>query len=209
MGRLIDDKDRAAVKRLHAKGQTRNDIARAIKRSPSTVSKIAGQFEPPLTFDRAPQVKAATSVRTADLAARRAALALQDDAELDLVPPSSAHSRRPYRVVLQLPRRLFRAQDEELEARQDTPHGGPPVIDGHGRCALGRKPDGVPQDSRGFQFPGCRGCQQWRPARLQVPGPCCKSARPPTLRHQLQGGPMPQKARTSEPRPSGSCPPST
>ncbi|MCX5266075.1 helix-turn-helix domain-containing protein [Streptomyces sp. NBC_00199] len=83
MARPIDDKDRRAVKRLHAAGKSRNDIARAIKRSASTVSKIAGQFDPPLTFDRAPQVEAATAVRKADLAARRAAFAerLQDIAE--------------------------------------------------------------------------------------------------------------------------------
>ncbi|MYV48176.1 helix-turn-helix domain-containing protein [Streptomyces sp. SID2888] len=83
MGRPIDDSDRAAVKRLHAKGKSRNDIARAIKRSPSTVSKIAANLDPPLTFDRAPQVEAATAVRKADLAARRTAFAerLQDIAE--------------------------------------------------------------------------------------------------------------------------------
>ncbi|MFF0001305.1 helix-turn-helix domain-containing protein [Streptomyces avermitilis] len=83
MARPVDDRDREQVRQLHAKGQSRNDIARAIKRSPSTVSKIAGQFDPPLSFDRAPQVEAATRVRTADLAARRAALALalQADAE--------------------------------------------------------------------------------------------------------------------------------
>ncbi|QKN87528.1 helix-turn-helix DNA binding domain protein [Streptomyces phage HFrancette] len=75
VARPIDDKDRAAVKRLHAKGKSRNDIARAIKRSPSTVSKIANGFDPPLTFDRAP-VEAATAARKADLAARRATLAL-------------------------------------------------------------------------------------------------------------------------------------
>ncbi|WP_157846696.1 helix-turn-helix domain-containing protein, partial [Kitasatospora aureofaciens] len=34
--RPLTAKDRAAVKRLHAKGMSRNDIARAIKRSPST-----------------------------------------------------------------------------------------------------------------------------------------------------------------------------
>lgn len=83
MARLIDDADRAAVRRLHAEGKSRNDIARAIKRSASTVSKIAGQFDPPLTFDRAPQVAAATQARKADLSARRAAFAerLQDIAE--------------------------------------------------------------------------------------------------------------------------------
>ncbi|MFF5142538.1 helix-turn-helix domain-containing protein [Streptomyces sp. NPDC013157] len=83
MGRPIDDDDRRRVRELHAAGKSRNDIARAIKRSPSTVSKIAGSFEPPLTFDRAAEVAAATAVRTADLADRRAslALALQADAE--------------------------------------------------------------------------------------------------------------------------------
>ncbi|MFD7994538.1 helix-turn-helix domain-containing protein [Streptomyces mexicanus] len=81
MARPIDDKDRAAVKRLHAKGKSRNDIARAIGRSPSTVSKIATALG--LSFDRAAEVETATNVRKADLAARRAAFAerLQDIAE--------------------------------------------------------------------------------------------------------------------------------
>ncbi|MGW4727655.1 helix-turn-helix domain-containing protein [Streptomyces shenzhenensis] len=83
MARPITDDDRQRVRELHAQDKSRNEIARAIGRSPSTVSKIAGQFDPPLSFDRAPQVEAATRVRTADLAARRAALALalQEDAE--------------------------------------------------------------------------------------------------------------------------------
>ncbi|MEU0454047.1 helix-turn-helix domain-containing protein [Streptomyces sp. NPDC006129] len=83
MARPITDADRRKVRELHAAGKSRNQIARQINRSPSTVSKIAGSFEPPLLFDRAEQVEAATRVRTADLAARRAALALdlQGDAE--------------------------------------------------------------------------------------------------------------------------------
>ncbi|AFU62195.1 helix-turn-helix DNA binding protein [Streptomyces phage SV1] len=83
MARPITDADRRQVRELHAAGKSRNDIARTLDRSPSTVSKIAAQCEPPLTFDRAEQVEAATRVRTADLAARRAALALdlQTDAE--------------------------------------------------------------------------------------------------------------------------------
>ncbi|MFE7782050.1 helix-turn-helix domain-containing protein [Streptomyces nigrescens] len=83
MARPITDKDRAAVRRLHAQGKTRNEIARELKRSPSTVSKVAAAFEPPLTFDRAGEVAVATEVRRADLAARRAQLAAQlhDDAE--------------------------------------------------------------------------------------------------------------------------------
>ncbi|MCG7524929.1 helix-turn-helix domain-containing protein [Streptomyces sp. OfavH-34-F] len=81
--RPITDADRRQVRELHAAGKSRNEIARALGRSPSTVSKIAGQVDPPLAFDRAEQVEAATRVRTADLAARRAALALalQTDAE--------------------------------------------------------------------------------------------------------------------------------
>ncbi|MFF5501250.1 helix-turn-helix domain-containing protein [Streptomyces roseolus] len=83
MARPITDADRRQVRELHAARKSRNEIARILGRSPSTVSKIAAQCEPPLTFDRAEQVEAATRVRTADLAARRAALALdlQGDAE--------------------------------------------------------------------------------------------------------------------------------
>ncbi|MFJ3867898.1 helix-turn-helix domain-containing protein [Streptomyces nigra] len=81
MARPIDAKDRAAVKRLHKQGKSRNDIARAIKRSPSTVSKIAGELG--LTFERGPEVVAATEARRIDLAARRVTLAeaLHQDAE--------------------------------------------------------------------------------------------------------------------------------
>ncbi|ALM38221.1 helix-turn-helix domain-containing protein [Streptomyces sp. FR-008] len=83
MARPITDADRRRVRELHAQNKSRNEIARELGRSPSTVSKIAAAFDPPLSFDRAPQVEAATRARTADLAARRAALALdlQGDAE--------------------------------------------------------------------------------------------------------------------------------
>jgi hypothetical protein len=62
---------------------TRNDIARKLKRSPSTVSKIAAECEPPLTFERGAEVVAATEARRIDLAARRVSLAetLHEDAE--------------------------------------------------------------------------------------------------------------------------------
>lgn len=93
MGRPIDDRDREQVRRLHAKGKSRNEIARAINRSPSTVSKIAGQFDPPLMFDRAAEVETATRVRRADLAARRAELAvtLHDIAERELAKMTEPH----------------------------------------------------------------------------------------------------------------------
>lgn len=79
--RPITAKDRAAVKRLHAQGKSRNDIARAINRSTSTVSKIARELG--LTFERGHEVEAATRARKADLAERRAQFAerLQDIAE--------------------------------------------------------------------------------------------------------------------------------
>ncbi|MFJ5063736.1 helix-turn-helix domain-containing protein [Streptomyces nigra] len=81
MARPIDANDRAAVMRLHMQGKSLNDIARAIKRSPSTVSKIAAELGH--TFERGPEVVAATEARRIDLAARRVALAeaLHQDAE--------------------------------------------------------------------------------------------------------------------------------
>ncbi len=79
----ITDEDRDQVRQLHAEGMTRNAIARAIGRSGSTVSKIAGDFEPPLSFERGPEVVAATDARRIDLAARRAQFAerLHESAE--------------------------------------------------------------------------------------------------------------------------------
>ncbi|MER8086603.1 helix-turn-helix domain-containing protein [Streptomyces sp. NPDC094048] len=81
MGRPITETDRRAVRRHHAAGMSRNEIARKIKRSPSTVSNIAK--EAGLTFDRGPEVVAATEARRIDLAARRVSLAeqLHEDAE--------------------------------------------------------------------------------------------------------------------------------
>jgi predicted transcriptional regulator len=89
--RPITDKDRAAVRRLHAEGKSRNDIARELKRSPSTVSKLA--HEQGLSFDRAAEVAAATAVRKADLDARRTAMAdtLQDVAEREISKMTQPH----------------------------------------------------------------------------------------------------------------------
>lgn len=75
MARPITDGDRAAVRRLHSQGKGRNEIARAIKRPGSTVSKIAADMDPPLTFERGSEVVAATEARRIDLAARRLDLA--------------------------------------------------------------------------------------------------------------------------------------
>ncbi|MGW1760986.1 helix-turn-helix domain-containing protein [Streptomyces mirabilis] len=93
MGRPIDDDDREQVRRLHAQGKSRNEIAKTIRRSPSTVSKIAAACDPPLSFDRAAEVETATRVRRADLAARRADLAvtLQDVAEREVARMTEPH----------------------------------------------------------------------------------------------------------------------
>lgn len=71
--RPITDEDRQRVAELHAAGENRNAIARAIGRSGATVSKIAAELG--LDFDRS-AVKAATEARTADARARRTALML-------------------------------------------------------------------------------------------------------------------------------------
>ncbi|WP_221761289.1 helix-turn-helix domain-containing protein [Kibdelosporangium aridum] len=65
---LITDADHDRVRELHAEGKTRNDIARAIGRSPSTVTGIARKLG--LTFDRS-ATAAATHARQIDNRARR------------------------------------------------------------------------------------------------------------------------------------------
>ena len=85
MGRPIDD-DREQVRRLHAQGKSRNEIAKTIRRSPSTVSKIAAACDPPLTFDRAAEVETATRVRRADLA-----VTLHDVAEREVARMTEPH----------------------------------------------------------------------------------------------------------------------
>ncbi|TCO64374.1 helix-turn-helix domain-containing protein [Actinocrispum wychmicini] len=65
---LITDADRDRVRELHAAGKTRNDIARAIGRSPSTVTGIARSLG--LSFDRS-ATAAATHARQVDNRARR------------------------------------------------------------------------------------------------------------------------------------------
>lgn len=72
--RPITDEDRDAIRRLHAQGKGRNAIARELRRSGRTISNLAAELG--LTFERGPEVAAATQARTADLAALRAQLAL-------------------------------------------------------------------------------------------------------------------------------------
>ncbi|MFD6889285.1 helix-turn-helix domain-containing protein [Streptomyces sp. NPDC059957] len=72
----ITDADRAAVRRLHGAGKSRNQIARELGRGAATVSKIAAAEG--LTFSGGARVAAATDARRADAVARREQLA--DDA---------------------------------------------------------------------------------------------------------------------------------
>ncbi|WP_338058610.1 helix-turn-helix domain-containing protein [Streptomyces noursei] len=65
----MTDKDREEVRRLHAAGQSRNQIARAIGRSSSTVSKIAR--DEGLRFEGGARVAPATAARQLDLAEQR------------------------------------------------------------------------------------------------------------------------------------------
>ena len=69
MARPITDEDRRRVRELHAAGKGRNAIARELRRSGQTVSKLAGELG--LSFDRSETV-AATEARKADAAALRA-----------------------------------------------------------------------------------------------------------------------------------------
>lgn len=80
INRPLTDDELTQIRRLHAAGTTRNDIARILERSGSTISKAAAKLG--LSFDRE-QVKAATEARVADARARRAELmsTLLDDAE--------------------------------------------------------------------------------------------------------------------------------
>jgi len=79
--RAVTDQDRDQVRALHAQGLSRNAIAKQLGRSGRTVSRIAVELG--LSFERGPQVAAATEARKVDAKARRAALAvaLLDDAE--------------------------------------------------------------------------------------------------------------------------------
>jgi hypothetical protein len=71
--RPVTDKDRQAVRRLAAQGLSRNAIARELKRSSRTISVIAAELDPPVTFDRT-MTAVATQARVIDARARRAAL---------------------------------------------------------------------------------------------------------------------------------------
>lgn len=85
----------AQLRALHANGMGRNDIARALERSPASISKYAA--EAGLSFDRS-SVQAATAARKADAAAKRAALQLLllDDARRLRAQLWEKHEYREY-----------------------------------------------------------------------------------------------------------------
>lgn len=90
----VTDAERERVRELHAQGKGRNEIAKILGRGGRTISAIAAKLDPPISFDRAAEVRVATEVRTADLAERRAATAqrLQDVAERELEKVNAPHT---------------------------------------------------------------------------------------------------------------------
>ncbi|MFI8300002.1 helix-turn-helix domain-containing protein [Streptomyces nigra] len=88
----VTDAERQRVRELHAEGKGRNEIAEILGRGGRTISTIAKDLG--LSFSRAAEVRQATEIRQADLAARRAALAqrLQDVAERELEKVNKPHT---------------------------------------------------------------------------------------------------------------------
>lgn len=70
----VSSETRAQIIKLHGEGNGRNAIARLVGVAPSLVSKICGQQDPPLTFDRSAS-EVAVRARTIDLAESRLELA--------------------------------------------------------------------------------------------------------------------------------------
>lgn len=68
--RPVTDETRQDVKRLHAAGLGRNEIARELRISGSSVTGICQKMDPPLSFDRA-ESALATRARTIDMAETR------------------------------------------------------------------------------------------------------------------------------------------
>lgn len=72
-GPALTQAERDEILRRHNAGESRNSIAKAVGRAPSTISKIVGRRGG--SFARAPEVVAATEARIIDLADRRTRLA--------------------------------------------------------------------------------------------------------------------------------------
>src|ERR1700754_2319171 len=69
----VTDEDRQRVAQLHAEGESRNAIAKELRRSGRTISRIAADLG--LEFDRE-RTRVATEARKDDARSRRAALSL-------------------------------------------------------------------------------------------------------------------------------------
>jgi hypothetical protein len=95
VGNEWTDDDTLRLRELHAQGMSRNDIAREMDRSGSTISRHAAAAG--LSFERGPEVEAATAAKIADAKARRAQMMLDllDDADklrLQLFAATTIHS---------------------------------------------------------------------------------------------------------------------
>ncbi|MFM9675785.1 helix-turn-helix domain-containing protein [Streptomyces brasiliscabiei] len=88
----VTEEERQRVRELHAQGKGRNEIAEILGRGGRTISTIAKDLG--LSFSRAAEVRQATEIRQADLAARRAAFAikLQDIAEAEAAKINQPHT---------------------------------------------------------------------------------------------------------------------
>ncbi|MFI5686775.1 helix-turn-helix domain-containing protein [Streptomyces sp. NPDC051636] len=131
MAEPIRERDREAVRRLHAEGKSRNQIARSIGRSAATVSKIAR--EEGLTFTGGARVAAATEARRADAAARRELLADEalDGALRQVEQAGGAESARDARDRATAARALteVHARVAELTRQTSTGSAGASMLD--------------------------------------------------------------------------------
>lgn len=123
MAEPITDRDREQIRRLHAEGKPRNAIARQIKRSPSTVSKIAEALG--LTFAGGARVAAATEAHRADAAARRELLADEalDGALGQVTKTADAESARDARDHATAARALTEVHARVAEIARQTGTG--------------------------------------------------------------------------------------
>ncbi|MEU6822813.1 helix-turn-helix domain-containing protein [Streptomyces atriruber] len=124
MAEPIREQDREQVRRLHAEGRSRNEIARTIQRSAATVSKIARAEG--LTFSGGARVAAATEARRADAAVRREQLADQalDGALGQVAKTSGAESARDARDHATAARALTEVHARVAELARHTGTGG-------------------------------------------------------------------------------------
>ncbi|MFJ9816172.1 hypothetical protein ACIRU3_13065 [Streptomyces sp. NPDC101151] len=127
----IEETDRAAVRRLHAQGLSRNAIARETGRAAATVSKIAADLG--LAFSGGSRVSAATEARRADAAARREQLAddALDGALGQVARTASAESARDARDHATAARALteVHARVAELARQTGTGSGAGSMLD--------------------------------------------------------------------------------